>query len=354
MSERQNERGGDREIIILPAHNLWEAWSGQPADDAPDREKTFRILSGQGYRYRRLDPLHWPWNPFARSNPVLLAIDPLRALYVLVKYRKAAVVLCCFESAALVLLLLRRLFFFKPKIAVLDLGVPGEWPLRDIILRRVVPRADLLLPLGSNQASGLALLGADPVKIRPFRNGTSPDFFTQTVDCPDGYVLAIGDDISRDYPTFLNAVRGLPRDVVIRSRRVAEDRAAFPKVSIVSASLAPKNYRRLIAEAAIVVLPLRPSRHAGGVSSLLEAMSCGKAVIVSASPGLSDYVVDGLNCRVVPPRDAPALRTAIEQLLSETDTRTALGASARNFILENCSDQSSARQLASAFAAVAP
>src|SRR4051794_19234327 len=209
------EDGAMRHILVLPPHNLWPAWAGAPNLSEPDREEIWRLLEPHGYSRARLDPFGLPWNPFARSHPALLAIDPVRALCVLLFHRRADIIVCNFESSALLILLLRRLFLFRGKVVVYDVGVAGTWRLRDMILRLVVPRADLLLPLGRNQVAGLLAIGARPDRVHPMRQGVSTDFFLDAGDTPDGYVLAVGDDVSRDYATLLAASVGLNREVKI-------------------------------------------------------------------------------------------------------------------------------------------
>lgn len=69
-----------------------------------------------------------------------------------------------------------------------------------------------------------------------------------------------------------------------------------------------------------------PSRHEGAPNSLLEAMSCGMAVIVSdASPGPLEIVEDGENGIVVPVGDADALARGIARLAADPGLRRALG-----------------------------
>nr|WP_294507877.1 glycosyltransferase family 4 protein [uncultured Rhodopila sp.] len=350
MKDRRHSRDtARRHILILPPHRLWAPWTDPPDPDEPDRAEVFRLLAARGYSYSRLDPCRWPWNPFARAHAALGAIDPLRALRVLLFHRHTQVVLCNFESSALIILLLRRLFLFRGKVVLYDVGVAGTWRLRDAILRLVLPRADMIMPLGHAQVAGLLALGARSATVRPIRQPTAPDFYPDTDDVPDGYVLAVGDDVSRDYPTLLRAVAGLTRKVVIRSRNLMEDRLALPGVTVLTEPLTTRLYRDLVAGAALVVIPLHPSIHAGGISTLLEAMASGKAVIVSDSPGLRDYLQDGTTCLVVPPGDPARLREAIDLLLTDAAVRRRLGAASRRFVVASCSPRAEAAQLAAAF-----
>ena len=335
-----------RRIVILPPHNLWEEWTDPPNPDVPDREEPFRILASAGYRHRRIDPFRLPWNPLARAHPILRAIDPLRALRVMLFHRRTDIVIACFESSALAILLLRRLLFFRGKVVIHDVGIGGTSRLRDTILRLALPRADMTIPSGRAQTSGLYAMGARPGTVRPARLGTFPALFQPGEDRPDGYILAVGDDISRDYPTFLAAVADLPRPVRIRSRVLSEDRAKYPTVAAIAHSLTAKDYKDLIAGAVLVVLPLHPSTHAGGVSTLMETMASGKPLIVSTTEGLADYVEDGLNCLTVPPGDPARLRAAIDGLLASPEERARLGANARQYILDHCSAKADAAHLA--------
>ncbi len=331
-------------VIILPPHDRWAPWTDPPDPDEPDLEKPYRILAEEGWSTTRLDVMRRPWNPLARAHGVLGAIDVVRAMRVLLFRRRTDLVICFFESSALVILLLRRLLGFRGRVVVYDVGVPGDWRLRNAVLRRVLPRADRLLPLGRAQVAGLVALGAPPGRVQPVLTGTYPDFYVAAPDQPDGYVLAVGDDASRDYATLLAACAGLGRRVIIRSRLVAADPAA-PHVSILSHSLSTREYRDLIAGALCVVLPLRPSIHAGGVSTLMEAMSSAKAVIVSRTDGLADYVADGQTCLLVPPGDPEALRLAIDTVAQDGDARRRLGDAARAFVVAQCSPEAVAGRL---------
>ena len=61
----------------------------------------------------------------------------------------------------------------------------------------------------------------------------------------------------------------------------------------------------------------------------VEAMMCGKPIVVSGAGGLTDIVVNGESGLFVPPGDAPALAAAIDRLHRDPVLRERLGRAAR-------------------------
>lgn len=72
-----------------------------------------------------------------------------------------------------------------------------------------------------------------------------------------------------------------------------------------------------------------PSHREGMPVSLMEAMSCGVAVITTDVRGCREVVVPGESGTVVPPDDAPALTEALRKLAADRDEQARLGAAAR-------------------------
>jgi glycosyltransferase involved in cell wall biosynthesis len=62
---------------------------------------------------------------------------------------------------------------------------------------------------------------------------------------------------------------------------------------------------------------------------LLEAMACGRAVVMTGSPGLSEYLRHDETGMIVPQGDVDALSRAVEALLAEPERAAELGAAAR-------------------------
>jgi glycosyltransferase involved in cell wall biosynthesis len=107
------------------------------------------------------------------------------------------------------------------------------------------------------------------------------------------------------------------------------------------------------ARAAIVVVPLLPNDFQAGVTTLLEAMAMGKAVVVSATEGQRDIVVDGQTGILVPPGDEASLRDVLRRLLADPAERARLGQNARCAVIEQFSLDRYAYALAATICAAA-
>ena len=107
---------------------------------------------------------------------------------------------------------------------------------------------------------------------------------------------------------------GIQADLVIKTRRaVSFDPRRHGSIRLVPERLDFAAFRALYASSRFVILPLTPHPlNASGVTALGEAFAMGKALIVSASDSVRDYLAPEENCLVVPPSDADALRAAIE------------------------------------------
>jgi glycosyltransferase involved in cell wall biosynthesis len=83
---------------------------------------------------------------------------------------------------------------------------------------------------------------------------------------------------------------------------------------------------RLLERASVVVAPCE--REGFGLAAA-EAMAFGRPVVAASGGALLELVTDGETGLLVPPRDAPALREAVERLLADPELRERLGRAAR-------------------------
>jgi glycosyltransferase involved in cell wall biosynthesis len=88
-------------------------------------------------------------------------------------------------------------------------------------------------------------------------------------------------------------------------------------------------------ECSFYVVPLQNISFAGGDSSLLQAMSFGKAVVATRAPSTETYLEHGQTGLLVEPGDVEGMRQAILHLWRNPDEATRMGNEARRRFEEN-------------------
>lgn len=231
-------------------------------------------------------------------------------------------------------------------------------PRKKVLLHRVLRlqrRIDTVVVYASSQRRfAIDTLGYPPerVVLHPFMVDTgfwTPELVTVGARSRP-MICAVGQEL-RDYPTLVEAVRGLDVDVVVAaaspwSKR--EDSSAGldipPNVEVKAFGLF--DLRQLYADAAFVVVPLQETDFQAGITTILEAMSMGRAVVCTRTAGQTDTLVDEVNGVYVPPADVPALRGAIERLLADPATAARLGAAGRAWVVDHADIATYATDLA--------
>jgi glycosyltransferase involved in cell wall biosynthesis len=192
------------------------------------------------------------------------------------------------------------------------------------------------------------------VLLTPFTVDTeffAPARVTPAVD--DKVVISTAGLEYRDYPTLVEAARDVDARVVVAaaspwSKRPDETLKMAPPPNVEVCRLGFDDLRQLYADSRFVVMPLYENDFQAGVTTLLEAMAMGRAVICSRTRGQTDVVADGVTGVYVPPGDSAAMRSAVQDLLDDPDRCARLGAAGRRFVVEQCDVVPYARRLASA------
>ncbi len=138
--------------------------------------------------------------------------------------------------------------------------------------------------------------------------------------------------VNRGYDALLQIVSGGDRREALRqqiSDAGLEDRATL---------LGPRPQEQLLAlyrAATVVALPSVVTENGdrdGIPNVLVEAMRLGTPVVSTAVSGIPELVIDGETGLLVPPRDAPALATALARLLDDAALRERLAAGAARHV----------------------
>jgi glycosyltransferase involved in cell wall biosynthesis len=211
-------------------------------------------------------------------------------------------------------------------------------------LTAALRRAAKVWVSSSSQLKLLAALRVTGAEYVPM--GVDSQFFRPQPYPQTRSVLSVGNDRSRDWDTIIRTY-----DRLSSSSNVLQliTRSAVPdRRSSVIQVTRPVSHSRLVDQygsSAVVTVALKPNHHVSGVTVVLEAMSCARPVVVTNTPGMSDYVEDGVTGTLVPYGDDSSMAQAIADLLDDPERAQAYGAAGRAAVLKRFNTQAQADRL---------
>jgi glycosyltransferase involved in cell wall biosynthesis len=152
----------------------------------------------------------------------------------------------------------------------------------------------------------------------------------QPLPSTEPYIFSAGLEM-RDYDTLIAAVKDLPIKVIIgagspwsKFRFDVENPGVLPE-NIQVSMFNSVQMRELYRSASMVVVPVKPTMRACGISVVLEAWAMVRPIIASKTMGLIDYIQDGETGLFVEPGNVEDLRSRILQLLANPQEASRLG-----------------------------
>ncbi|CAA6604915.1 putative Glycosyl transferase group 1 [Rhodospirillaceae bacterium LM-1] len=301
------------------------------------------------------DEFPLPEMPAGLEKAATFILDPLGALNAaaLARFSTPAAVERLNSAAALVATTNAQGLALGALKSLGRLSVPilflsmGAWPLhaspwRGMFLKRWLSPISLA-PIGYPEAVEMRrhLPGHGDLDYLPF--GVDTRFWTPNPSAEQGkYVLAIGNDRHRDWACLAAAWQSDMPTLKLVTRRPVPD--SLGPVEVIRGdwnerALSDPQICDLYRKARFVVLPLEQTLQPAGQSACLQAMACGKAVIISSIRGLWDreVVSDGETCLLVEPGNSEQLQDAIYRLLNDPELTRDLAARARAIVCDRFS-----------------
>jgi glycosyltransferase involved in cell wall biosynthesis len=139
----------------------------------------------------------------------------------------------------------------------------------------------------------------------------------------------------RDYEALARAIEGTDVSLKVSGRPFNLAGVDLPKNVETTGWLTNRELQHFLYETDFYVVPLQPITHAGGDSSLLQAMSFGKAVVATRAPSTETYIQHGETGLLVEPHDVEGMRQAILHLWRNPDEAARMGNEARRRFEEN-------------------
>ncbi len=215
------------------------------------------------------------------------------------------------------------------------------------LFRKALLRLDGLWVLSRPQVDALqSWLGPGCPPVHVVRFGVDPAFYRSVPYPADPTLVSIGGDRDRDPETLFAALKIIldrrpDLKVVVQSTSTL----AAPHGVRKEAFIPHDEVRRLYARASVVALATRPNLHGSGMTVSLEAMSVGRPVVATRTPGMEDYVVDGQTGYLVDPGDSSELAAKVLHLLDNPAAAAAMGERGRSRVLERHTTDTMCAQL---------
>lgn len=210
-------------------------------------------------------------------------------------------------------------------------------PLTRSLIRRALTGLDHVFFLApADRDAAVVRYGLAPERTSILTFGVDTEFWRPLPTEPaSNFVFAIGHDQNRDFDCLAAAPGQNPTHIVTSLPVRIPQGTSHVKLSASNFTgagpISDVELRRLYNRACAVVVPLKDVHQPSGQSVTLQAMSCGRPVILSRIRGLwaPHLLVDGENCLLVTPGDAEELGRAITRVRTDKALSERLSAAAR-------------------------
>jgi len=238
-------------------------------------------------------------------------------------------------------------------------------PLLRVVLRRLVPRFDLVLVHGEQARSEFSELWPN-VRTAVIPHGDERIFADEPPPpSPEERILFFGewrkvkglpalmdafDELAARRPSVRLTIAGKPSPADTDPDSVKRWAAHHgDRVKVIDRYVPLEDVPAVFGEARVVVTPYIVGYQSGVVHL---AMTMGRAVVATDVGDLGSAVVDGVTGRVVPPGDTSALSSALEELTADPELAARLGTEGRRQMFERSGWETVAEQADRALAQV--
>lgn len=258
------------------------------------------------------------------------------------KIKQADVLVSTVDTCGLPIAMLKWLGVLRVPVIYISQGLAHRllsrtatvsgWVLRSLY-SRFLQSVERVLVFGEGATGPVVrALGVEMERVFVLQVAVDVSFWTPAENhVQRDYLLSVGTDAARDYPTLLGAVGNHNLHIITRQR---VSNSVLGSAVRVSSDHSFAQLRDLYRAARFVVIPLNDVDQPSGQSATLQAMACAKAVILTRTQGLwdPDCMRHMDTCYLVEPRDVDNLKEAINFLYTNPQEAERIGLNARRLV----------------------
>lgn len=208
-------------------------------------------------------------------------------------------------------------------------------------IRKSLKNLDHLIFFGkADMNEAIRIYGLDLNKAHLLKFGIDHLFWTDNYNSEEPIdILCVGSDVNRDYE-ILKKIRKNIKIKLLTSKKI--DLSINPNISYLRGNLheseiTDEDLRKFYHLSKIILIPLHDVFQPSGYSVALQAMSCGKLVIISKIKGIFDeqFLKDRHNICFVKPGSPKLLQVSIDEFINNQKIRKKIGVNARKTVVEN-------------------
>ena len=254
------------------------------------------------------------------------------------KYSGVEKVVCINDAISFAILFWKMLGFVKAEVYTLFQSLPERhlkyFSNNKVIIRlitKLLRHAKKVMVLSSAAKSELAKIFDVPLdKIEVFYFGADLSFWKYKSYSITGrdYILTIGNDMNRDYKTLIKALAKDYNIIAVTQKKMEGGNI------IVKTSISNSEVMELYHKARLVITPsVKLSVESSGLSTTVQAMSCGVPVLVSDSPPMRELFQENKHVFYYEPENPKSLACSVERVWNDQRLLSEVSSNARNVVV---------------------
>jgi glycosyltransferase involved in cell wall biosynthesis len=257
---------------------------------------------------------------------------------------RSDVVFSTVDTVGIPLVLLRRFGLVRAPVVYAAIGLPERLaqlrgPLAKRVFREAFGRVGTIVAYGWGEAEELGTWLADtPARVEFVPFGVDTESFRPEPAVAGGGedVVSVGADPRRDFRLLVQLAQRLPERTfrIVTTREHTRTLGDVPANVRLEVDVPLARVRERLQAAGVVVLPVRANTYSGATTTMLQAMACGKPVVVTETAAIEHgyRLEDGVNVQLVHAGDLVALDAAVTAVLSSDALARGLGLRARETV----------------------